>query len=216
MTAPEPAPPAHGVSTDGLPKPFYDDRGSMSRPAPAPAAAGAVSPPPCPVRDAHPTCRLPARHGQQEPAGQSRPAARARLCAVWPRLDGLRALELGVPGGSREALNGLVLSGRKRATAGLLQEYEQEGEVLEHVGERLALVGDDGRALTVVEITDVQVRRFADVPWEFAAAEGEGDEDLAQWRAGHRRFWAAQGTPVDADTAVVCLSFVLCRSVGPH
>jgi uncharacterized protein YhfF len=124
-------------------------------------------------------------------------------------VDGLRALELGTPGSSRDKLNGLVLSGRKRATAGLLQEYEQEGEVLEHVGERLALLDDDGRALTVVEITDVQVRRFADVPWEFAAAEGEGDEDLDQWRAGHRRYWAAQGTPVDDSTQVVCLRFVL-------
>jgi uncharacterized protein YhfF len=53
------------------------------------------------------------------------------------------------------------------------------------------------------------------VPWDFAAAEGEGDEDLEQWRAGHRRYWAAQGTPVDDDTAVVCLRFVLDRRAGP-
>ena len=135
---------------------------------------------------------------------------------MWPRVDGLRALELGTPGGLREELNGLVLSGRKRATAGLLQEYELEGEVLEHVGERLALLDDDGRALAVVEITDVQVRRFADVPWEFAEAEGEGDEDLEQWRAGHRGYWAAQGTPAEDDTQVVCLRFVLGRGAAPR
>jgi uncharacterized protein YhfF len=134
---------------------------------------------------------------------------------VWLRVDGLRALELGTPGGLREELNGLVLSGRKRATAGLLRDYEQEDEVLEHVGERLALLDDDGRALAVVEVTDVQLCRFTDVPWDFAAAEGEGDEDLEQWRAGHRRYWAAQGTPVDDDTAVVCLRFVLDRRAGP-
>ena len=58
----------------------------------------------------------------------------------------------------------------------------------------------------------MQVQRFADVPWEFAAAEGEGDEDLEQWRAGHRRYWAAQGTPVDDDTQVVCLRFALGRA----
>ena len=135
---------------------------------------------------------------------------------MWPRVDGLRALELGTPGGLREELNGLVLSGRKRATAGLLLEYAQEGEVLEHVGERLALLDDDGRAVAIVEITDVQVRRFADVPWEFAAAEGEGDEDLEKWRAGHQGYWAAQGTPVDDDTQVVCLRFVLSRRAGPR
>ncbi len=135
---------------------------------------------------------------------------------MWPRVQGLRALELGTPGSSRDMLNSLVLSGQKRATTGLLQEYAQEGEVLEHVGERLALLDDDGRALTVVEITDVHVRRFADVPWEFAAAEGEGDDDLDQWRAGHRRYWAARGTPVDDDTQVVCLRFVLSRGAGPR
>ena len=69
--------------------------------------------------------------------------------------------------------------------------------------------------MAVVEITDVQVRRFADVPWDFAAAEGEGDEDLEQWRAGHRRYWAAQGTPVDDDTEVVCLHLVLSRRARP-
>jgi uncharacterized protein YhfF len=131
-------------------------------------------------------------------------------------VQGLRALELGTPGSSRDMLNSLVLSGQKRATTGLLQEYAQEGEVLEHVGERLALLDDDGRALTVVEITDVHVRRFADVPWEFAAAEGEGDDDLDQWWAGHRRYWAARGTPVDDDTQVVCLRFVLSRGAGPR
>ena len=135
---------------------------------------------------------------------------------MWPRVDGLRALELGTVGGLREQLNGLVLSGRKRATAGLLGEYDREGEVLEHVGERLALLDDDGRALAVVEITDVQVRRFADVPWEFAAAEGEGDEDLEQWRAGHRHYWADSGTPVDDDSQVVCLRFVLSRRARPR
>lgn len=134
---------------------------------------------------------------------------------MWPRVDGLRALELGTPGGLREELNGLVLSGQKRATAGLLLEYAQDGEALEHVGELLALLDDDGRALAAIEVTDVQVRRFADVTWEFAAAEGEGDEDLEHWRVGHQGYWAAQATPVDDDTQVVCLRFVVSCRTGP-
>jgi uncharacterized protein YhfF len=109
----------------------------------------------------------------------------------------------------RARLNWLVLEGRKGATAGLLAEYAQEGEDLEHVGERLAVLDDDGRSVTIVEITQVDVLPFAEVPWEFAAAEGEGDEDLEEWRAGHRREWAAEGTTVDDDTQVVCLRFVL-------
>ena len=128
---------------------------------------------------------------------------------TWPRVGGLRALELGTPGEMRERLNGLVLSGQKRATAGLVTEYEEEGESLEYVGEQLAMLDDDGRQVATVEVTQVDVLQFADVPWEFAAAEGEGDADLEEWRAGHRRFWGNEGTPVDDETPVVCLRFKL-------
>jgi uncharacterized protein YhfF len=121
----------------------------------------------------------------------------------------MRALELGTPGSMRAWLNGLVLEGRKRATAGLEAEYAQENETLEHVGERLALLDDDGRRVATVEVTGVNVLGFAEVPWEFAAAEGEGDTDLEEWRAGHRRFWAEAGTPVDDATQVVLLRFEL-------
>jgi uncharacterized protein YhfF len=109
----------------------------------------------------------------------------------------------------RAWLNGLVLDGRKQAAAGLAQEYAQEGEQLEHAGELLALLDDEGRRVVTVKVTEVTVRRFADVPWDFAAAEGEGDSDLEEWRAGHRRFWAAAGTPVDDETEIVCLRFRL-------
>ncbi len=128
---------------------------------------------------------------------------------MWPRVDGLRTLELGTPGDLRAELNALVLDGRKRATAGLLSEYVEEQEELEHVGERLALLDDAGSPLATVEVTSVERTRFADVPWDFAAAEGEGDRDLEEWRAGHRRYWAAQGTPVTDDTALVLVRFDL-------
>ena len=109
----------------------------------------------------------------------------------------------------RTRLNGLVLAGAKRATAGLLTEYVDEGEVLEHVGERLALLDDDGGHVGTVEITEVERSTFGEVPWEFARAEGEGHTDLEDWRAGHRRFWAGEGTPVDDATEVVLLRFEL-------
>ena len=52
---------------------------------------------------------------------------------MFPRVDGLRSIEFGSPGTSRENLVNLVLHGTKRATAGLLSEYEAEGEAVEHV-----------------------------------------------------------------------------------
>jgi uncharacterized protein YhfF len=121
----------------------------------------------------------------------------------------LRSLELGTPGDLRARLNALVLDGHKQATASLRSEYEEEGEPIEHVGERLALLDDDGQQVATVEVTQVEVLPFGDIPWAFAAAEGEGDADLESWRAGHRRYWESVGTPVEDDTVVVCMRFVL-------
>ncbi|MEX3099441.1 MULTISPECIES: ASCH domain-containing protein [unclassified Streptomyces] len=128
---------------------------------------------------------------------------------TWPRVDGLRTLELGTPGDMRVWLNSLALSGRKTTTTGLFDDYAKEDEPLETTGERLALVDTDGHPVGTVEITSVAVMPFTEVPWEHAAAEGEGDADLAAWRAGHRGYWERAGTPVDDETLVVCLAFRL-------
>jgi uncharacterized protein YhfF len=128
---------------------------------------------------------------------------------MWPRIGGLRTLTLGTPGDLRKRLNTLVLAGVKTATAGLLDEYAEEGEELEHVGERLVLVDDADTLVAVVEVTGVEVVRFAAVPWEFARAEGEGDRSIEEWRAGHAAYWARLGTPVTDDSEIVCVRFRL-------
>ncbi|MEU7950613.1 ASCH domain-containing protein [Micromonospora chalcea] len=133
---------------------------------------------------------------------------------MWPRIGGLRALALGTPGELRTRLNTLVLSGVKTATAGLMQEYDDENEELEYVGERLVLVDDNDRFVAVVEVTGVEVVRFADVPWDFARAEGEGDRSIEEWREGHGAYWARQGTPVTDDTRIVCLRFRVVSTEG--
>lgn len=123
---------------------------------------------------------------------------------VWPRVDGLRTLELGTPGELRRRLNGLVLAGMKQATAGRLAEYEAEGEHLEEPGERLVLVDDELRRLALIEVDRVEVVPFGNVPWEFAAAENEGDTSIEEWREGHRRYWReADGVDVTDDELVV-------------
>ncbi|WP_433494655.1 ASCH domain-containing protein [Micromonospora sp. CA-248089] len=133
---------------------------------------------------------------------------------MWPRIGGLRALALGTPGELRTRLNTLVLSGVKTATAGLVQEYDEDGEELEYVGERQVLVDDNDQFLAVIEVTGVEVVRFADVQWDFARAEGEGDRSIEEWREGHGAYWARQGTPVTDDTRIVCLRFRLVSTEG--
>ncbi|MFU8872400.1 ASCH domain-containing protein [Micromonospora sp. SL4-19] len=129
---------------------------------------------------------------------------------MWPRIGGLRTLALGTPGEMRTNLNTLVLAGVKTATAGLLtDEYAEEDEELEHVGERLVLVDDHDALAGLVEVTGVDVVRFADVSWDFARSEGEGDRSIEEWREGHRRYWARVGFVVDDDSPVVCIRFRL-------
>jgi uncharacterized protein YhfF len=125
------------------------------------------------------------------------------------RVDGFRSFEFGTPAEMREKLTGLVLEGRKRATAGLLEQYADEGEELEHVGERLVVLDNDRRPVGTVQITQVDVFPFAKVPWEFVTAEGEGDDTVQEWRENHRTEWQAEGFSVHDDTQVVCLRFVL-------
>src|SRR6187401_1751679 len=64
---------------------------------------------------------------------------------AFPVVDGLRAIEFGTEGEMRSWLVDLVVNGNKRATAGLVSEYEDENEPIEHVGERLAILDNEGR-----------------------------------------------------------------------
>jgi uncharacterized protein YhfF len=121
----------------------------------------------------------------------------------------MRTIEFGNPGESRRQLIDFVINGNKRATAGLLSDYESEGEPLEHVGELLAIVDDDMRRVATVRATRVEVSRFVDVPDEFALAEAEGDLNGADFRASHLEYWTSIGDVVTDDTLIVQLYFEL-------
>ena len=126
------------------------------------------------------------------------------------RIDGMRTIEFGTPGASREKLVNLILHGQKRATAGLLiGDYESEGEPIEHVGELLAIVDNDGKHVGTMKVTRVEVLRFADVPDELALAEAEGDMNAADFRASHLAYWTRVGETVTDDTLIVTVYFNL-------
>lgn len=132
---------------------------------------------------------------------------------MFARVDGLRSIEFGSPGESRDRLVNFVLHGRKRATAGLLSEYEAEGELVEHAGELLAMVDNNGRHVGTLKVTRTEVMRFADVPDEFALAEAEGDLNAADFRASHLDYWTRNGETITDDTLVVTVYFDLLPEV---
>lgn len=128
-------------------------------------------------------------------------------------INGMRTIEFGTPGQSRANLVDMIINGNKRATAGLVSDYEAEGEPVEHVGERLGVLDNEDNQVAVIEIKEVEVLRFADVPDRFALAEAEGDLNAQDFRDSHIKYWEGVGQTVTDDTMVVTLYFDLV-SVG--
>ena len=126
------------------------------------------------------------------------------------RVNGLRTIELGTPGPMRNRLNDLIINGNKRATAGLLKEdYIDEGDEIDFVGERLAILDNDQKQIGVIKVTGVEVLEFKDVPTEFALAEAEGDLSGDDFRQSHSKFWNSVGVDVKPETKVVTVYFDL-------
>jgi len=130
----------------------------------------------------------------------------------------LPPFEFAFPGPLRDKLVAAVLDGTKTATTGLLQDYEKDGEPLPVVGARAAVVDSAGRRVAVIEVTDVRVSRLGDVDFSHARDEGEHDDSVASWRAGHEDYWHGTdyrrwlGDPdftVNDDTQVVLERFRL-------
>lgn len=106
-------------------------------------------------------------------------------------------------------LAALVRDGPKRATTGLVAEYEAEGEPLPLAGELSVILDGDGVPVCVIRNTQVDVSRFGDVDESFASDEGEDDRTLESWRRIHLEFFRSVGWPVDDGSKVVLCRFEL-------
>lgn len=117
----------------------------------------------------------------------------------------------GTAGAMADELAGLVVAGRKRATAGALWSYEHEGESVPEVGDYSVILDGSGRACCIIRTTAVEIVAFEDVTAEFAATEGEGDGSLAYWREGHWHYFTLElaefGRTPAPDMPVVCERF---------
>lgn len=133
-----------------------------------------------------------------------------------------------------DELLGLVLEGRKTATASALRDYEDEAReraradldagdhpargglmvdtdldlALPQPGLLSILLDGAGHPRALIRTTEVSTVRFADVTAEHALREGEGDGSLEHWRHAHQEFFARTSPdPVDDDTPVVLERF---------
>ena len=118
-----------------------------------------------------------------------------------------------------DELAGLVVAGRKRATASLPVEFASLGLPLPKYGDVSIVTRADGVPVAIIELVDVRQVPFLDVDAAFAAAEGEGDGTLASWRAAHRRYFgrvcARQGGEFRETTPVICQRFRLAWPAKP-
>lgn len=137
----------------------------------------------------------------------------ARTRAVDPTPRFLEAFFFDDNEPSANALAALVVSGRKRATAGLLWAYEAEDKRAPEPGDMSIVTDFHGKFVCVIETTRVDVVPFCEVSAEFAATEGEGDGSLEYWRRAHEAFFGREcqriARPPQADVPVVCERFEL-------
>ncbi|MFB6549181.1 ASCH domain-containing protein [Streptomyces sp. NPDC056405] len=100
--------------------------------------------------------------------------------------------EFAFPGPLRDQLVAAILDGSKTSTTGLVVDYEHEDEPLPEVGSREVVVDSHDRPVAVIEVTEVRVVPLAEVDLAHAVDEGEGYASVAEWRAGHERFWHSE------------------------
>ena len=107
----------------------------------------------------------------------------------------------------------LVIDGPKRATAGLVADYEADGIPLPVAGDHSVILDGAGRPVAIIRATEVRVLPFAEVDEAFAFDEGEGDRTLAWWREAHWTFFSRQcagrGETMDEHRPVVLERFEL-------
>jgi uncharacterized protein YhfF len=116
-----------------------------------------------------------------------------------------------------DKLVALVMTGPKRATAGLLSDVDPPGQPgdnpLPEVGVHSVLLDGRGRPVCVVRTTDVEVKPLREVDEAFAWDEGEGDRTRHDWLAAHTAYFtrqlAGRGLPFTDDLPTIFERFEL-------
>jgi uncharacterized protein YhfF len=111
---------------------------------------------------------------------------------------------------STKKLAQLVLSGKKRATASLMENESDDGDG-GIVGGYSVVTDFDGHPQCVIQTTEVRRLPFTEVDAKFAFDEGEGDRTLEYWRTVYRKFFTEccleLGIEFDESMMICCKRF---------
>lgn len=147
-----------------------------------------------------------------QPGDLDRPAAlamwREYAATLSPPADEEPAVErFGDSAALADDLLGLVLSGTKRATAGLVADFAHDGEPLPRIGGHWIVCDGSGVPRCVLRSVELRIGRLASVDDAFAWDEGEGDRSRGGWLQAHERYFrrtlAARGAEWSDDLEVV-------------
>ena len=116
---------------------------------------------------------------------------------------GLPRREFGPPGDLRDRLVGRILAGEKFATT-MVDRRDQPAPV---VGDRFAVPNSVDEVVCVIEVTEAETCRLADVPLAHVHADGRPTDTVDAWRLAHERVWGAEGMATSDDTLIHCVRF---------
>jgi uncharacterized protein YhfF len=104
----------------------------------------------------------------------------------------------------------LVLSGAKTATFTPFDSFEINRESIPVAGEVYVVLDSEEEPVAILEVTNVTVIPFNEIPWDLAARDGE-NENLSDWQDKMREFLDDEadlcGFEVREDSKIVCEIF---------
>jgi uncharacterized protein YhfF len=89
-----------------------------------------------------------------------------------------------------DELGHLVLTGQKRASAGLRRDFDDVS--LPRIGGLVVVLDGKGVPLCIFQTTEVRISALSSVDDAFAWDEGEGDRTRAWWLRAHTDFFTRQ------------------------
>ena len=107
----------------------------------------------------------------------------------------------------------LVIAGKKRATASLVEFNEKHLELAPAADGYNVVTDFEGAPLCVIQTTEIRHIPFMEVDAQFAFDEGEGDQSLEYWRGVHWAYFTKEakdfGLEFNERSLVCCERFKL-------
>ena len=129
----------------------------------------------------------------------------------------LEVYEFGDSPGLADELVGLILSGRKTATCCTMVELEKDGLSVPEAGEQKLVLNGAKEAVCIIELTEVEIKRFNEVDASFAYDEGEDDRSYESWRREHIKYFKRTlpeyGEEFSEDMELLCERFKVIKKL---